>query len=212
MAKSRVPPPPEHRITPEELAAEIRNNQGIIHGIAGRWYRANRGIDREEYVAAVEMGFCDAARLFDKRRGYKFATYAGWWADNHVRKLLNDYDSSLGPRDRRIKGRIRVSTFSQVMAREDGVFDDYRTTDDLLASPEPPERFEVPDDFWPRVRKVLDAREYLILKLYYSGQCPTYEHVGKRIGVTRERVRQIHDRALRKAASRCDFGDCLTDY
>lgn len=51
------------------------------------------------------------------------------------------------------------------------------------------------------MNSVLTEKERTVIKMYYGlddGRCKTLEEVGKTLGVTRERIRQIRDKALRK--------------
>ena len=52
---------------------------------------------------------------------------------------------------------------------------------------------EVLDTLTPRERKVLELRFGMV-----DGRCRTLEEVGKEFDVTRERIRQIEAKALRK--------------
>jgi RNA polymerase primary sigma factor len=59
------------------------------------------------------------------------------------------------------------------------------------------------------VREVIDSlppREQTILRLRFGldGDCRTLEEVGQQFGVTRERIRQIQDEALKKLRRRIE--------
>ena len=61
--------------------------------------------------------------------------------------------------------------------------------------------------------KALDAREYQILRDYFgleNLEPMTLEEIGETMGVTRERVRQLRNRALEKIRSNC--GDKLVEF
>ena len=60
---------------------------------------------------------------------------------------------------------------------------------------------------------ILDEREYQIVRCYYgleSMQPMTLEEIGDVMGVTRERVRQLRNRAIDKLRSNC--GELLAEY
>ena len=60
--------------------------------------------------------------------------------------------------------------------------------------------------------QILDAREHQIIRSYFGmeGQTPmTLEKIGATLGLTRERVRQLRDRALQKM--RLQWGDTLLE-
>ena len=64
-----------------------------------------------------------------------------------------------------------------------------------------------------RARSTLPARDAKILRLYFgleAGREHTLDEIGKMLGVTRERVRQLRDRALKRLREG-DVGDALKD-
>ncbi|MFA6108030.1 MAG: sigma-70 family RNA polymerase sigma factor, partial [Candidatus Latescibacterota bacterium] len=61
--------------------------------------------------------------------------------------------------------------------------------------------------------EALEPREYQILRAYFGleGTAPmTLEEIGEAMGVTRERVRQLRNRALEKM--RMQYGDVLMEF
>ena len=63
-----------------------------------------------------------------------------------------------------------------------------------------------------RCLDILDDREDLILRSYYGLEYDrpmTLDQIGKTLGLTRERVRQLRDRALKKVRS--EYGDLLLE-
>jgi RNA polymerase primary sigma factor len=60
---------------------------------------------------------------------------------------------------------------------------------------------------------VLDPRESQIVRAYFgldNTEPMTLEEIGDGLGVTRERVRQLRNRALEKVRAQC--GDLLVDF
>lgn len=212
--KKGVPPPPERRITLEELREEVERNQAFVHMIALRWRRAYPLIPLEDYVGAVHLGFCEATRLFDRARGFKFTTYAKWWADNEVRKLIAVHDERRGPEIRGRKPLPNSSPTVRIRFGLDPIVSPYgegtTTADNLLPARE--ERhvpLYEPEEFWRSVGKCLDQREQIALELHYRGGW-NYVRIGQRLGVSRERVRQIIDRSLAKVGESRAFRDYVS--
>jgi len=80
-------------------------------------------------------------------------------------------------------------------------------TDEVLAGR------ELKDLIAQAIEAIDDERELLIIRLYFGldGEEPrTLEQIGKVIGVTRERVRQLKERALHKLRS--SYGDELEEF
>jgi RNA polymerase primary sigma factor len=113
---------------------------------------------------------------------------------------------------------IKVMEFSQKTASLDSSIDDNNSTplselirDDTIIDP-------YAEVFKNTLKEVLDCvlmglstRETTILKLRYglSGESThTLEETGKVLGITRERVRQIQERALEKLRERQELSDC----
>lgn len=204
-----TPPPPERRMSMEELAVEVERNRGIIHQIALRWHgRTNRRLGVDEFVSAVYQGFVNATRLYDKDRGVKFATYASWWADNEVRKMLQFHDPTIGPGRGPLKrgvdpsSRVRVNFILDAIVAP-STFDDPDALGVCIASE--PEDCEPPEDFWDRIRSVLTPREYQAIDLRFREDM-TYAEIGEVLGVCKERVRQLLCSSRYKIARRCDLG------
>ncbi len=61
----------------------------------------------------------------------------------------------------------------------------------------------------------LDTREEKILRMYYGihfSRTFTLEEIGKELNLTRERVRLMRDRALRKLSKNQDTRDLLLEF
>lgn len=191
----------------------IRANLRLVVTFA-RPYRSS-GVPLDDLIQAGNMGLVRAARRFDERKGFRFSTYAHYWiaasisdtlrGSQHLVRLPRELDAELGwyrrghpPID---KDRIRwLESLANVCS-----------LDQTLPSGEP---FHDPDgDAHPDVEALtsvlvrdldsalaaLDARSKEILTLRYGlgGQAPwKAKDLARRYGLTRERIRQIHNAAL----------------
>jgi len=97
---------------------------------------------------------------------------------------------------------------------EDGTELGHFIEDDLLPTPMETVAQELLSEEIDRILATLDPREELILRLRYGlkdGWSHTLEEIGERFGLSRERIRQIEDRALRKLRDPL-HGYSLSDY
>jgi len=214
MAEKLPDVPVEHRLTPEDLDREVRTNWPLLHIIAGKWHRRNRRIPYDDVFAAACLGFVEAVRLFDVRRGIKFSTYARWWSENRIRDLIHEEDQRLGPLRRRFPREKFIPGEADARARPlpyvnyETSYAHGRETDGLLDSfPDPttvgdePDRRRPDSDLWERVRSVLPPREYEAVRQSFHDRL-TYRQIGDRLGVSSERIRQLINQAVRRLQRR----------
>jgi RNA polymerase primary sigma factor len=93
-----------------------------------------------------------------------------------------------------------VSLETPIGEEEDSHLGDF-VPDCNTMSPEQYATYEILKEELKGVLATLTPREEQVLSLrfgLYDGTCHTLEEVGKRFGVTRERIRQIEAKALRK--------------
>lgn len=185
----------------EDLLARVRAikneivqaNLRLVVSIAKR--HVGSSADFFEVVSDGNMSLMRAVENFDFARGNKFSTYASWAImKNYARTIPEEHYH-----------------FCRYMTGQDEV---------LESSPDRSDP-ELPDLDSDQVRSVLaegletlDERERTILTGHYGlfgrGGVQTLEELGKRFGVTKERIRQIEVRAINKlrdvlAPSAADF-------
>ncbi|MCX6783844.1 MAG: RNA polymerase sigma factor RpoD [candidate division WWE3 bacterium] len=94
-----------------------------------------------------------------------------------------------------------TSLETPVGKEEDSRLKEFIPDDDLSSSPEASASFELLKEQLKEVLDTLGEREKKVLRLRFGiddGRNRTLEEVGKQFGVTRERIRQIEAKALRK--------------
>tara|TARA_Y100000588_G_scaffold395324_1_gene523506 strand:- start:74763 stop:76202 length:1440 start_codon:yes stop_codon:yes gene_type:complete len=150
----------------------------------------------------------------------------GWAPENRMTKedriVLRDFKKNLDEWGRAVARILEIQRYAQGILSlelpigddEDALLKDY-IEDKKIPLPD----YEVGQDFLKRdlnriLSNLLDEREYEVLALRYglTNATPlTLEEVGKKLNVTRERVRQIENRAIKKLRNSPD-AEKLSDY
>jgi RNA polymerase primary sigma factor len=143
-----------------------------------------------------------AARKFDETKGIKFISYAVWWIRQAILQARAEQSRIVRVPLYRTRDvpEAQLSLQAPVANGDDSQLLEYLPDH---ATPRPDEQAlntsltESIDGALARLK----AREALIVRLYYGlddDEALTLEQIGARLGITRERVRQIRDRALRR--------------
>lgn len=160
----------------------IRSNLRLVVSIAKKHLKPN--VSFFEMVSDGNMSLIRAIEKFDYTRGFKFSTYASW-------AIMKNYARSI-PAEHQLLERFRTG--------HDEVFQsssDSRTTlwnDELVNSRQREAIMSILGELEDREREILVHR----YGLNEGTQPQTLEQVGQRFGVTKERIRQLEARALRK--------------
>ncbi len=125
-----------------------------------------------------------AVEKFDCDRGFRFSTYATRAVRREVFRLVQ----------RQHRDRTRFSTgTAEVLHRE-------MNTDNVPVQPE--RTWNQIDRSVNKMLSTLDEREQFIVQARYGfediGEKPTFQRLGEMLGVSKERVRQLEQRALNK--------------
>ena len=160
----------------------IRSNLRLVVSIAKRHLRP--GMNFFEMVSDGNLPLIRAIEKFDYTRGNKFSTYATW-------AIMRNFARSV-PREHQQNDRFRTGHDELFLGRSDDrgnpfLMQRYRSQHQLVIE-------EILDHLDPREREVITRRYGLV-----DGTEPqTLEQVGRRFGVTKERVRQLESRAMKK--------------
>lgn len=166
----------------EVKALLTRSNLRLVMSIAKKHLRPHLSLF--ELISDGNMSLIRAIEKFDYTRGFKFSTYASW-------AIMKNYARSL-PAEHRKQERFRTGldeVFSDSCDdRGNPYADEIRHTAHQAAVGEIMEELDI------RERKVIACR----FGLARGSEPETLEQVGHRLGVTKERVRQIEVRTLEK--------------
>ena len=160
----------------------IRSNLRLVVSIAKRYLKASTVFF--ELVSDGNVSLIRAVEKFDYARGNKFSTYASW-------AILKNFARSVPAEHRRLD-RFRTGNeevFVQKTEQRGSFFIDEHMNKTKRAVIR-----EMMEELDGREQKVISCRFGL-----REGEEPeTLEQVGSRLGVTKERVRQIEVRTLEK--------------
>ncbi len=160
----------------------IQSNLRLVVSIAKRYLKANSGFF--ELVSDGNISLIRAVEKFDYSRGNKFSTYASW-------AILKNFARSV-PAEHQRMDRFRTGNdeiFAQSLEQRGSILiDEHMNTTQRAVIRE--------------MMQELDGREQKVIACRFGlseGEEPeTLEQVGSRLGVTKERVRQIEVRTLEK--------------
>lgn len=160
----------------------IRSNLRLVVSIAKRHLKP--GVNFFELVSDGNMSLIRAVEKFDYSRGNKFSTYASWAVMKNFARSVPTENTRL---DRFRTGQDEV--FLRSSDERGSLLADERTN-----SAQRTAILELMDELDGREQKVIACR----FGLEKDTEPETLEQVGVRLGVTKERVRQIEVRTLEK--------------
>lgn len=165
-------------------AAAVKNqivqaNLRLVVSIAKR--HNNPTTDFFETISDGNVSLMRAVDKFDFTRGFKFSTYASW-------AIMRNYARTV-PEQRYHRERYQTGRDEMLETTAASLFEE-RESDALPAV----------RNLLDRMMSGLDERERSILRQRYgledSGEPQTLEQIGKRFGVSKERIRQLEARAM----------------
>src|SRR5512147_28857 len=169
----------------------VRHNLAFVVAIARKQRRGTVRLD--DLIQEGNVGLMRAVEKFDPHAGTRFSTYAVWWIRAYVGKYLKEARSTVRPQsgtvaqpDLSLHGAIGDESDDTHLDRiEDegpGPEDDYLRT----------EGDRVVRDALGKIRKRIGEPGWDIVHSRLEQNQPrTLEEIGKRWGVSRERVRQV---------------------
>jgi RNA polymerase primary sigma factor len=169
----------------------VRHNLAFVVAISRKQRRGTVRLD--DLIQEGNVGLMRAVEKFDPHAGTRFSTYAVWWIRAYVGKYLKEARSTVRPQS----GTVAQPDFSlDSYIDEDGDVSHLERIED--EGPGPEDKFLTSEgdtevrDALGKVRKRIGELGWdIIHNRLQQDQPKTLEEIGKRWGVSRERVRQV---------------------
>jgi RNA polymerase primary sigma factor len=192
----------------DALQELVKRNLRFVISVAKKYQ--NRGLPLIDLIGEGNVGLLTAARKFDPDQGVKFISYAVWWIRQAILSSLARQGRTVRVPLNRTADLSRIIKASEILRQK------------LRREPTPEELSqltglsvdvdEMPDTEEEAMNRfltdeielalgTLPPRDARVLRLYFGlegGREHTLEEIGAMLGVTRERVRQLRDRALKR--------------
>ncbi len=165
----------------------------------------------EDLTQAGRMGMLRAVKSFEPERGWKFLTYASTWIDQGIRRLIQQDATEIRipvwrQEQRKSRGATDIAMVSLNAPAYKGDTEGVDRIDALATTTDGPDELlsaaherASAQRTVARLMQGLTVDERTIIELRYLAAAPlTLEMVGRRLGCTRERVRQIETKTLQK--------------
>jgi len=192
----------------------------------------NQGLDFPDLIAEGNLGLMKAIKNFDWSKDLRFISYAVWWVKQSILQSLNDNARTIrlpvnvvqelhrAKKEVQRTGKELDDKFQHlptIIDLETNINEEGDTLYDIIKN----EDAEMPDASFnnkdllkkemSKILGILDERERVIVEDYFglSGSPRTLEDIGDDFSLTKERVRQIKEKALRKLRNE---SSCLFDY
>jgi RNA polymerase sigma factor (sigma-70 family) len=192
------------------MARLLTENRAFVAYICQRYLRHAPEHAHDDIIAAGLMGLVIAIRDFDQSRGVKLSTYAWHRIRAEARVAAIELQNVVTYRVQRERGSQRQfgprhsSLDAPIRADSDMTFVDVLPDDDALSGDDAAMAAQLRDYI-----AMLPPKRRDVIRIVF-GEDQNFQAVGDRLGISRERARQIYESAL--AMLRARYADRAVEY
>ena len=178
----------------------LTSNLRFVFNIASRY--KGQGAAISDLISEGNLGLVKAIQKFDPERDVKFISYAVWWVRNSMQEFIKKRQVCLNIEKDEDTLNIPL-TSNKIPDTEDEWVE---RKDAMLSDEEDEAKRELHKNQRKIVNEllgILEGREKYIVEQYYGIGCKekNLEEIGRELGITKERVRQIKLSCLNKLSS-----------
>ena len=201
----------------------VKANLRFVVSVAKQYQ--GQGLELTDLINEGNVGLINAAMKFDETRGFKFISYAVWWVHfyhdfmqkNNRAPSLDEVADALGMEKSKVNAALltsgkHISMNAPLIDDEDSCLLDLLTNDDKGNA----DSSLISDSLKEEVHHALDLlpeRESQVIRMYFGINTPelSLEEIGEKLNLSRERVRQIKEKALTLLRN-AQIGSVLKEY
>lgn len=188
----------------ESLDKLVNSNLRFVVNVA-KAYR-KYGMPFSDLVSEGNIGLIKAAQKFDESKGVRFISYAVWWIRAYIRNYIDSY-----------QGHMEIPLRDELRLDNDDDHE-YLEKDDAAQGYYNMEESCVRDkmDTVTELMSCLQEREMSIILMYFGflddHKEKTLDEISSKMGITKERIRQIKDKALIKIRTKALLSENFNEY